>query len=100
MTALFPDFAFVNDENPVGVLDRRQSVRDDQRGAILQQFVSASWINPSVWVSTELVASSRMRIFGSKASALAKDNNWRCPCDKVDTALLDFFVETAWAAYR
>ena len=37
--ALFPDLAVVDDENAIGVLDRRQPVGDDQRSAIFQELV-------------------------------------------------------------
>ena len=41
--------------------------------------VMASWMRTSVRVSTELVASSRMRIAGSLSSARAMAMRWRWP---------------------
>ena len=50
---------------------------------------SARSILRSVPMSTELVASSRIRIRGSASSARANATSWRCPSDRRDAALAE-----------
>lgn len=46
-------------------------------------FARASWISRSVWESMFAVASSRIRIFGLKATALAKAKSCLWPTERV-----------------
>ena len=45
-------------------------------------FISAAWISISVPVSTDEVASSRIRIEGLARITLAMDSSWRWPWEK------------------
>ena len=67
MSALFAKLAFVHDEDGVGALDGAEAVSDEDAGAAGDHaFPRASAdAHSSVSVSTELVASSRMRMPGS-----------------------------------
>ena len=69
MIALFPDLTFVNDENPVGVFDRRQPVRDDQCRAIFQQFAKRFLNQPfrlGVHRAGRLVENENFRVEGER----------------------------------
>ncbi len=57
----------------------RKPVRDDQGGPVPQKLVHSLWISFSVSVSMFPVASSRMMIAASWATARAKARSWRCP---------------------
>ena len=46
----------------------------------------AFWMSTSVRVSTELVASSRMRIWGSARNARAIVSSCFSPCDRLDAS--------------
>ena len=65
MLALLDDLAAIEHDDVVGVHDRRQPVRDDERGALRATRSSASWISRSVWLSSAVVASSSIRIGGA-----------------------------------
>ncbi len=65
MRALLDQAAAIEHQDVVGADDGRQPVGDDQRGAVLATSSSASWISFSVWLSSALVASSRIRIGGA-----------------------------------
>ena len=83
MRALFAQPAFVKHQNAIGVLNRAQAMRDHHRRAPFSSRSSASRIRSSVFVSTLEVASSRIRNFGSCASARAKLTSCRCPTERV-----------------
>ena len=71
MRALLDDAAVVHHEDGVGVPDGRQPVGDDEARAARIRRAIARWMRTSVRVSTELVASSRIRIGGSARNARA-----------------------------
>ena len=39
VATLFPNLALVNDQIPIRMLDRRQTMGDDQRGAVFQKLI-------------------------------------------------------------
>src|SRR5579862_9769057 len=67
--AFLDDPTVLHHEDDVGAADGRQAVRDHEAGAVLAQRFMASWMSTSVRVSTELVASSRIRIDRSARKA-------------------------------
>ena len=73
----------VEQHDPVGQADGRQAVGDDQWCGPRISVRSAPWISSSRWTSTELVASSRIRIGGLTSSVRAMAMRWRCPPDSV-----------------
>ncbi len=77
------DPSLVEDEDLVHVLHRGEPVGDHDRGPAPSSTRSASWMSCSVSVSTEEVASSRMRTRGSWASARAKERSCFCPTERV-----------------
>ena len=80
--ALLDDLAVLEDDDQVGVADRREPVGDDERGPAVQQRArSACSIFRSVPMSTELVASSRIRMRGSASSARANATSCRWPSE-------------------
>ena len=58
---------------------------------LVRPFISSAmafWIRTSVWTSTLLVASSRIRISGSEAMARAMVMSWRSPWEMFSAPLL------------
>ncbi len=62
--------------------DRREAVRDDQRRAAVQKPVERLLDQRSECVSSELVASSRIRMRGSRKTARAIAMRWRWPPER------------------
>ncbi len=67
------DGAVFYDENAVGAANSRETMGDDEARAPVEQFFHAPWISASVGVSTELVASSMMKMSGSARTARQAD---------------------------
>ena len=68
---LLDNVSVLHDKNHIGILDSRQPVGDDKACSAFIRLSSAFWIRISVRVSTEDVASSRIRIGLSARMALA-----------------------------
>ena len=84
----------------VGERDRRQPVGDDDRRPLPHHLAEAEPDLASVVASTEAVASSRMRMRGSMASARAIATRWRWPPGERDAALADHGLVAVRAAPR
>ena len=71
MTAFFPNFAFMNDENAVRMFDRRQPVRDDQCRAVFEQLIQR-FLNQRFGVRVDrtggFVEDENFRVEGQRAS--------------------------------
>ena len=81
--ALLDDPAVLEHDDQVGVADRREPVRDDERRAAREQLAQRALdALRSVPMSTADVASSRMRIRGSASSARANATSWRWPSER------------------
>ena len=71
--AHFRDLATFNDQDAVRPFDGGEAVGDDEAGAALPSALPCPcWISASVSVSTELVASSMMKISGWARMARAR----------------------------
>jgi hypothetical protein len=79
--ALLDDLAVLEHDDQVGVADRREAVGDDERGPAREQPVQRLLDRRSVPMSTDDVASSRMRIRGSARSARANATSCRWPSE-------------------
>ena len=79
VTPDFLDFAMVQHDDFIGFLDGGQPVSNNDGCTSLIIFRMACWIISSVSVSTDEVASSSTRIFGSYTMARINEISWRCP---------------------
>ena len=72
MRALLDDVAVLDDQDEIGVFDRRCAMTNEVRPSIRPSI--AFWMRSSVRVSTDEVASSRMsmRLLAKKARAMVK----------------------------
>jgi hypothetical protein len=80
--ALLDDAAVLEHDDQVGVADRREPVRDHERGPAGEQAAGAPLDLRSVPMSTDEVASSRIRMRGSARRARAKATSWRWPSER------------------
>ena len=80
--ALLAELAFVHDEDGVCGLDGGEAVGDEDAGAAGDHAGEGGRTRSSVSVSTELVASSRMRMPGSWARARAKEMSCFWPVER------------------
>ena len=81
--ALLDDLPVLEHDDQVGAADRREAVGDDERGAPgEQQRRAPRSIRRSVPMSTDEVASSRIRMRGSASSARANATSWRWPSER------------------
>ena len=71
MVPLFDNIAVFHYQYKICISDGGESVGDYEAGSAFHEVIHGFWIWTSVLVSTELVASSRIRIFGSARMALA-----------------------------
>ncbi len=69
----------VEHQDLIGVKDGAQPVRHNQAGPPDINSATARWICNSASASTELVASSRTRMRGSRARARANESSCRSP---------------------
>jgi hypothetical protein len=74
--AALDDLAAFEHQDLIGAADRGESVRDDEGGAAVAQ---PPQIISSLSLSSDDVASSRMRMRGSASRARAIDTRWRWP---------------------
>ena len=79
MRALFGDAASFEDQDPVGVLDRGQAVRNHQGGPAAADVAQRGLDLRPAATSTLDVASSRIRTGASFSSARAMAMRCRCP---------------------
>ena len=77
--AALHDHALLHHQNLVGAPNRRQPVGDHKRRPSLHQLIQPAWIIASDSESSELVASSRIRMRGSASSARAIESRCRWP---------------------
>ena len=79
MVAALNDLPVLQHHDRIGVADCRKPVGDDKGRPIAISRCMPCSMCFSVRVSTELVASSRIRIGALETAARAMFNSWRCP---------------------
>ncbi len=94
MIALFDDSAALEHDDRIGVADRGQTVRNDDARTIFHQDFQGDLNILLGELSIFAVASSRIRICGSAASARAKLRSWRWPKERFLSALAEHRVIT------
>ena len=77
VAALLRDAPVLEHDDAVGVADRREPVRDDERRAAFEQLVERPLDDRLRLAVTFAVASSRIRMRGRAMIARAKLSNWR-----------------------
>jgi hypothetical protein len=76
------DPAGVHQDDAVGALEGAEAVGDQEGGPAAGELLDGLADQASSWMSTALVASSRIRIAGSRSMARARAIRWRWPPER------------------
>lgn len=87
MIPLLDNRTILHYQDQIRIHNGRQTVGDHKEVRPLISVFMARLISISVRVSTEEVASSRIRMAGSQSMTLAMVRSWRCPAEIVSASL-------------